>query len=197
MKIIGLTGGIGTGKSTVAQFLAELGAVVIDVDQVGHQALKPESRVYQEIVNTFGEQVLAPDGTIDRRKLGKIVFANPGDRTRLNEIIHPAMHQMVMARLEEHRRQDARVVVLDAPLLLDAGWAQSVDEVWVTTAAESTVLERLRERSSMSAQKVQARIHSQLPSEERIKQADVVIDTDCDLNELKNKVRQLWRRVPG
>ena len=197
MKIIGLTGGIGTGKSTVAQFLAELGAVVIDVDQVGHQALKPESRVYQEIVNTFGEQVLAPDGTIDRQKLGKIVFANPGDRTRLNEIIHPAMHRTVIAQMEEYRRQGVPVVVLDAPLLLDAGWAQIVDEVWVTTAAESTVLERLRERSSMSAQKVQARIHSQLPSQERIKQADVIIDTDCDLNELKNKVRQLWRRVPG
>ena len=103
------------------------------------------------------------------------------------------MYDMVKAQLEEHREQETRVVVLEAPLLLEAGWTPLVDEVWVTTAPEATVLKRLEERTGLSQAESVARIRSQLPLEERVKQADVVINTDCDLNELKSRVKELWQ----
>ena len=197
MKIIGLTGGIGSGKSTVAQFLAELGAVVTDVDRVGHEVLKQDSSAQTQIVNTFGKQIVGSDGKIDRGKLGKIVFGNPEVRVKLNQIIHPPIYDMVNAQLKEYRRQGVAVVVLDAPLLLEAGWNSLVDEVWVTTAPEATVLTRLRERMGLSEGESMARINSQLPSEERTKHADIVIDTDCELDELKTKIQGLWQRLMG
>jgi len=195
MKIIGLTGGIGSGKSTVAQFLAELGAVILDVDRVGHEALKPGSEVRERVVNEFGQGILNASGDIDRAKLGKLVFSNPEARMRLNRIMHPSIFNMVNARLDEYRRQGVRVVVLEAPLMMEVGKTSQVDEVWVTVAPEGTVLERLRDRAGLSEEESRARINAQLSNEERIKHADVVIDTDCSLDELKNKVAVLWARL--
>jgi len=193
MKVIGLTGGIGSGKSTVSQFLAELGAVIVDADRVGHEAFKPDTDVWREVVAAFGRQILTTNGDVDREKLGETVFANPESLLRLNQITHPRTYEMVKAQLEEYRRQGVSVVVLEAPLLIEAGWSSLVDEVWVTVAPESTVLRRLKERAGLSEQQSLARIHSQLPSEERIKHADVVIDNDCSLNELRVKVKRLWQ----
>jgi len=193
MKVIGLTGGIGSGKSTVSQFLAELGATIIDADKIGHEVLKPDTEVWREVVVTFGKQIVTANGTIDRKKLGTIVFSNPEARAQLNQIMHPRIYEMVKAQLAEYQRQGTNVVVVEAPLLVEADWTLLVDEVWVTTAAEDTVLKRLRERTGLSEAESQARIRSQLPPEEKIKSADVVIDTDCDLDELKAKVRELWR----
>ncbi len=195
MKVIGLTGGIGTGKSTVSQFLAELGAVIIDADKVGHEALKPEGEAWQKVVNAFGKQIVNPDGHIDREKLGRIVFGDSGARERLNQIMHPAMYQTVAAKIEECRRQGVAVVVLEAALLLEAGWTPLVDEVWVTVASEPTVIKRLRLRTGLSQEASLARIRSQLRSEERAKNADVVIDTDCTLEEVKARVKALWQRL--
>ena len=193
MKVIGLTGGIGSGKSTVSQFLAELGATIIDADKIGHEVLKPDTEVWREVVAAFGKQIVAANGTIDRKNLGAIVFSNPEARAQLNQIMHPRIYEMVKAQLAEYQRQGTNVVVVEAPLLVEADWTLLVDEVWVTTAAEDTVLKRLRERTGLSETESQARIRSQLPPEEKIKSADVVIDTDCDLDELKAKVRELWR----
>lgn len=192
MKVIGLTGGIGSGKSTVAQFLAELGAIIIDADKMGHEALKPDSEVRQQVVAAFGRQIVNANGDIDRSRLGEIVFGNAEARERLNRIMHPPLYDMVKARLEECRRQGAGVVVLEAPLLIEAGWQSLADEVWVTVAPEATVLNRLQERSGLSEPESLVRIRSQLPSEERLKHADVVIDTDCSPGELKNRVTRLW-----
>ena len=192
MKVIGLTGGIGSGKSTVSQFLAELGAVILNADEVGHEAFKPDTEIWHKVVAAFGRQIVTPDGNIDRKKLGNIVFGNPESLSRLNQIMHPRMYALVKAQLEEYRRQGVRVVVLEAPLLLEAGWTSLVDEVWVTVASEPTVLRRLQEQVGLSEQQSLARIRSQLSSEERIKQADVVIDTDCSLDEVKTKVNELW-----
>jgi len=193
MKVIGLTGGIGSGKSTVSQFLAELGAVIVDADRVGHEAFKPDTDVWREVVAAFGRQILTPNGNIDREKLGETVFANPESLLRLNQIMHPRIYEMVKAQLEEYRRQGVSVVVLEAPLLIEAGWSSLVDEVWATVAPEPTVLRRLKERPGLSEQQSLARIHSQLPSEERIKHADVVINNDADLDELRVKVKRLWQ----
>lgn len=195
MKVIGLTGGIGSGKSTVSRYLRELGAMIIDADKVGHGVFKPETEAWREVVAAFGKQIVASNGTIDREKLGAIVFGNSEARVRLNQIMHPRIHEAVKTQLEEYQRQGVAVVVLAAPLLLEAGWTSLVDEVWVTIAPEDTVLGRLKKRTGLSESESRARIRSQLPTEERIKQANVVIDTDCDLGELKAKVKELWRRL--
>lgn len=193
MKVIGLTGGIGSGKSTVSEFLVELGAVVIDADRVGHEAFKPDTEVWREVVAAFGRQILTPDGDINRKKLGEIVFRNPESLLKLNQIMHPRMYERVKAQLGEYRRQGVAVVVLEAPLLIEAGWTSLVDEVWVTVASEATVLNRLQEQKGLSRQESLARIHSQLSSAERVRRANVVIDTDCNLDELRARVGELWR----
>jgi len=195
VKVIGLTGGIGSGKSTVSQFLAELGAVIIDADRVGHEAFKPGTELWREVVAAFGRQIVTPNGDIDRKKLGEIVFGNAESLLRLNQIMHPQMYDMVKAQLEEYRRQGVKVVVLETPLLIEADWTSLVDEVWVTVAPEATVLKRLQERTGLSKEESLARIRSQLPSEERIKRADVVINTDCSLDEVKTRVTELWDRL--
>jgi dephospho-CoA kinase len=204
MKVIGLTGGIGSGKSTVSGFLAELGATIIDVDRVWHEALKPDTELGRGVVAAFGNDILKPDGGIDRKRLGEIVFASPEALARLNNIMHPWMYETVKAQLEEYRRRGVGVVVLEAPLLIEVplllgagkpSLSDEVDEVWVTVAPEFTVLKRMKGKSGMSEEQALARIHSQLPSEERLKHADVVIDTDCELTELKAKVKALWDKL--
>ncbi len=195
MKVIGLTGGIGSGKSTVSQFLAELDAVILNADAVGPEAFKPDTEIWHKVVAAFGQQILTPTGNIDRKKLGEIVFGNPESLSRLNQIMHPRMYDMVKAQLEEYRQQGTRVVVLEAPLLLEAGWTPLVDEIWVTTAPKATVLKRLKERSGMSQTESLTRIRSQLSPGERVKHADVVINTDCSLDELKVKVKELWQKL--
>ncbi len=192
MKIIGLTGGIGSGKSTVSRFLGELGAVIIDADKVGHEAFKSDTEVWGEIVAAFGEQILATNREIDRKKLGDVVFGNPKSLARLNRIMHPRMYEIVKTKLEEYRRQGMDVVILEAPLLIEAGWTSLVDEIWVTVAPEATVVSRTEERAGLSGEEVLARIRSQLSSGERAKRADLIIDTDCSLDELRARVGELW-----
>ncbi len=194
-KVIGLTGGIGSGKSTVSQHLAELGAKIIDGDKVGHEAFKPNTEVWREIVATFGRQILTPSGEIDRKKLGEIVFSDAESLLQLNKIMHPRMIDMIEAQIEEYRQQGIDVVVLEAAVLIEANWTSYVDEVWVTVAHESAVLERLKEQRGLEEEQTLARIRSQLSAEERMKHADVVINNDGDLNEVKAKVKELWERI--
>jgi dephospho-CoA kinase len=191
MKIIGLTGGIGSGKSTVAQLLAKLGAVILEADKMGHEVLQ-STAVKQEIVSAFGEEVLAPDGAIDRKKISSKVFGNPEALSTLNNIVHPRMYEKTVSKFDEYRRLGAEVVVLDAPLLIEAGITSLVDEIWVTYAPEATVLERIRTRSGLSSEETLARIRAQLTQDKRRKYADVIIDTDCTLEELEQKVKILW-----
>jgi dephospho-CoA kinase len=203
MRVIGLTGGIGSGKSTVASFLAELGATIIDVDKLWHQALKADAELRQEIVAAFGAEILTPGREIDRKKLGQIVFGNPEALARLNSIMHPWVYRAVRAKLEDYRRRGVKVVVLELPLLVEVplslksgqpSLSDEVDEVWVTVAPEALVLRRLKTKSGLSEAEALARIRSQLPSEERLKHADVVIETDCSLDELEKKVKELWSK---
>lgn len=195
MKIIGLTGGTGSGKSTVSKFLAHLGAVVIDADKVGHEVFKPGTKAWQEVVDAFGQGIISADGTIDRRKLGEIVFSNPDARAKLNQVMHPLIYEQVKSRMEEYGRKGVAIIIVEAPLLLEVGWKSLVDEVWVTSASEATVIKRLKEQKGLSETQSLARIRAQLTDEERIRQADVVIDTDCALDELKERVEALWRKL--
>jgi dephospho-CoA kinase len=193
MKTIGLTGGICSGKSTAARFLEDLGAVIIDADKIGHEVLETDTEVWRKVVDTFGRQVLTSGGSIDRRKLGEIVFGSPESLLKLNQITHPRIYQVAKTRLEDCRKRGASVVVLEAPLLLKAGWTSLVDEVWVTTASEATVLRRLQERRGLSITESLARTRSQMPVQEQINCAGVIIDTDCNLEELKARVEELWQ----
>ncbi len=195
MKVIGLTGGIGSGKSTVSHFLAELGALIIDADKVGHELLRPSTKIWQQVVAAFGRQILTPDGEIDRKKLGRLVFGSRKRLSLLNQLMHPEIKKAVKAQLLKYRRQEASVVVLEAPLLIEAGWTELVDEVWVTTASETTVLRRLEQQMGLSKKESLARIRSQLPLKELIKHADVVINTELSLDELRTKVKKLWQRL--
>ncbi len=192
MKIIGLTGGFGSGKSTVSKLLTELGAVVIDADKVGHEVFKPGTEAWRVVVGIFGQGIISTDGTIDRRKLGKIVFRNPDARARLNQIMHPRILERVKAMIEEYERGGADIIVIEAPLLLEVGWKSMVSELWITSAPQTTVISRLREQRGIPESESLARIRAQLTDEERTSQADVVIYTDCTLDELKDRVLELW-----
>jgi dephospho-CoA kinase len=197
MKVIGLTGGIGSGKSTVSRFLAEMGAAVVDADKLAREALENDTETKREVVTAFGRRILTPGGRIDRVKLGEIVFGSPESLAMLNRIMHPRIYDMVKASLEGYQRRGEDVVVLEAPLLMEGGWAPLVDEVWVTIASEAAVLKRLKLRAGLSGAEARARIRSQISNEERVKRADVVINNDGSLADLEVKVRELWQALKG
>jgi dephospho-CoA kinase len=195
MKVIGLTGGIGSGKSTVAGFLAEFGAAVIDLDKVGHEALMSEGKAYRQVLDAFGRTILTRSGEIDRAKLGNIVFNDPNALLRLNSIVHPVIDRIVAEKTEDCRCRDFKAVVFEAAAMLEGGKTFQFDELWVTVAPENTVLDRLGKRSGYSEKESRARINAQFSNQERIKNADVVIDTDCTLDELKLRVLSEWQKL--
>ncbi len=195
MRVIGITGTIGSGKSTVAGFLRDLGAKVIDADKIGHEVYLLGSRGWKDVVEAFGKGVLAADSTVDRRKLGEIVFNNPAALANLNCIVRPLIAEEVQARLKELRKKRARIVVLEAALLIEAGWGPLVDEIWVTTAPESAIYKRLSAKRELTRAQIQARIEAQLPVKEQLKSATRVIDTNIPLPELKAKVAALWKKL--
>jgi dephospho-CoA kinase len=192
MFVIGLTGGIGSGKSTVSEMLRAKGAVVVSADLVGHEVYRPGTAVWDEVVAAFGSDVLTAGQEIDRRKLGSIVFADPEARRRLNAITHPPMRRLMAERLDDLRRQGARVAVLEAAILIESDWVDLADEVWVTLVGPAEAAQRLMARSGLSREEAEARIASQLPNQERLEHADVVIDTDCSLAEVARRVDELW-----
>lgn len=192
MKVIGLTGGMGSGKSTVSQLLSELGANVLDADIVGHQCYQPGTEAWKDVVDAFGEEIVAPDGSIDRTRLGAIVFGDPEALIRLNQIMHPRMYDMMADQIEEYRLGGVEVVVLEAAILFEADWTPLVDEIWVTVASEPTVVQRVRERTDLPEEQIRSRIRSQLSNEERKGKADLVISNDGGLDELREKVEELW-----
>lgn len=195
MKVIGLTGGIGSGKSTAAHFLAELGAEVIDLDKAGHEALKKGGLVYNQAVKEFGEGILDYDGEIDRTRLGRIVFKDREALERLNTIIHPAIDKVVENKVNESRRKGIKVVVLEAAAMLEAEKTWQVDEVWVTKSSKKTVLNRLKERSGYTEAEAKRRIKAQMTNAERIKQADIVINNDGTPEELKARIKAEWAKL--
>lgn len=195
MLVIGLTGGILTGKSTVSAMLAERGAVIIDADRIGHEAYKPHTDVWQELVDTFGEWILGKNGEIDRGRLGDIVFHDPLSLALLNKIVHPRMREMIEEELKRLEAEGIPVVVLEAAVLIEAKWNDLVDQIWVTTAPEEKVIDRLQNRVGLSEEQARSRIAAQLPPEEKVRHADVVIDTDCDLAELGIRVLDLWEGI--
>ena len=195
MYVIGLTGGIGSGKSTVARMLERRGAKLLSADVVGHEVYEPGRPAWQEIVDAFGREVVGADGKIDRKKLGPIVFSDAEQLRRLNAVTHPRMKELMREKLEAERAVGARIAVLEAALLFDAGWDDLTDEVWVTVAPPEVAAARTAERSGISAEDALSRIRAQMSNEERISRSQVVIDTDCALERTEGQVSEEWERL--
>jgi dephospho-CoA kinase len=192
--LIGITGNIGTGKSTVAQMLAELGAEVIDADKVAHGVMRTGTPAYTRIVETFGPGVLDHDGEIDRTQLGALVFADPAALARLEGIVHPATLEAIRRRIGA---TSADVVVVEAIKLIEAGLADACDSVWVTTCRPEQQVYRIMGGRGLSRAEAEQRVQAQPPQEEKIARADMVIDTSGRLSRTRAQVRAAWERLTG
>ncbi len=196
MKTVGLTGGIGSGKSTVSQILAELGAFVIDADKVGHEIYLPGKEAWRQVTAAFGQDILAADQTIDRKKLGALVFGSDEARKNLNSIVHPLMFQDIQQRIAEKRAAGfAKPIVVEAAILIEANWLPLADEVWVVVTNKNAVIDRVATQRGMAAKDTEARIASQLSDAERLKHAHVVIANDGTREDLEKKVQDAWARL--
>jgi|WetSurMetagenome_2_1015567.scaffolds.fasta_scaffold135826_2 dephospho-CoA kinase len=195
MKVIGLTGGIGSGKSTVSTFLKELGAEVCDLDKTGHEILKKNGDAYQQVLSAFGDTILDDEKEIDRGKLGKIVFNNPQALKKLNSITHPAIDRKIEHCIEQAKEQGVKVMVMEAAAMLEAGRAWQADEVWVVTAPEDAMIHRIKDRPGYDEEVARSRIRSQMSNGERLKKADIVIENDGTAKDLKKKVKAAWLRL--
>ena len=193
MLLVGLTGGIASGKSTVSAMLAERGAEVIDADHIARQVVMPGTPAWCKIREHFGPGVLHPDGQIDRQALADIVFADKTKLALLNEITHPAIFARIADRLEGLHDQDV-VVVLDAALLIEAGLAEGVDVVIVTHSPQEIQVERLAAKG-MGERAASDRIAAQLAPEKRLARADIVIDNSGSLEKLSRRVDEVWHEL--
>jgi dephospho-CoA kinase len=196
--IVGLTGGIGSGKSTVAAILADLGARVIDADRVGHDVYAPGTEGLRQVAEAFGPGVVAPDGTVDRRALGALVFADPAALARLNAIVHPLIAAEIARRIAAARADTADVpIVIEAAVLLEAGWRTLVDRLWVVTTTRENAITRVMAARGLARAEVERRLDAQLADAERRRAADVVIENDGSPAELRARVEGAWDALLG
>lgn len=201
--IVGITGGIACGKTTVSDLLAAKGAIPINADEIGHQLLKADSPVINLLTEAFGKEILEDSGDVSRKKLGAIVFNDKAARKRLNSILHPLIIQRSRARARQLVSEDPHcIVLLDAPLLIEAGAYDTVDLIVVVTASAKTQLKRTLERSiaqgrPLTESEIQARIDAQMPLTEKVKYADVVIENEGTPVELQGQVDTLWEELQG
>lgn len=194
--IIGLTGGIASGKSSVGAQLREWGAHVIDADKLGHKAYLSGSAAFDAVVATFGEDVVGEDGEVDRRVLGSKVFGSPEKLKQLTDIVWPAIRQMAAEEIATvQAKEPDRLIVLEAAVLLEAGWQNLVDTIWVTVVDPQVAVQRASKRDGLAPEAVQTRIDAQLSNAARISQADHTIDNSGSPEQLKQQLKQLWENV--
>jgi dephospho-CoA kinase len=200
MLVLGVTGGIATGKSTVVGMLRELGAEVIDADEIAREVTQPGSEGARRIREQFGDVFFDENGSLRRRELGERVFADPAERLRLEAILHPLILDRIRSRIEALRAAAGaadRIVVVEAPLLIEAGARGLVDRILVVAAEQRTQRRRLTERGDYTAQAIAQRIASQMTQEEKLRYADYVINTDCPLAETRRQVGEVWEQLRG
>ncbi|HWJ02496.1 MAG TPA: dephospho-CoA kinase [Verrucomicrobiae bacterium] len=196
MFVVGLTGGIASGKSTVSGILRKLGAAIIDADLIVKELQAPHTKVWQEIVAAFGREILAPDGNLDRKALGDLIFNNSQARDLLNKIVHPRVlersNKSIMELAADGR---TKACVLDVPLLIESGMTAMVDEVWLVCVPEEIQLERLMLRNNLSQAEARARLDSQMPLRDKLPFARKVIDNSGTVEQTRCIVTQAWREL--
>ncbi len=195
MRVIAVTGGIGCGKSTVTRTFRRMGARVIDADGISRALTAPRGAALPEIRRAFGDGVFSPDGTLDRRALAAIVFADEAARKRLNAVLHPMIQAEMNAQIARARASGARLAVLDVPLLYEAGMETLADTVICVSAPERAQVERLRLRDGMSESQALARIRSQMPLAQKRRRADIVFSTDASIRASRRRAEALYRRL--
>ena len=194
MRVIGLIGGIGSGKSTAAAMLAELGAEIVSADAVGHEVYRPGTAGFEAVVRAFGREIVSPTGDVDRRRLGAIVFGEKSRLAELNGIVHPLIRSAIEGRIAAARAGGSvPALVVEAAILLEAGWRDLVDEVWLVTAGAGHVVERLESQRGLLPSETQARMAQQMPDAARRAAADVVIENEGSLEELRAQIARAWR----
>ena len=192
MLRIGLTGGIGSGKSAASRILGTLGAGLIDADLVGHASYRAGTEGFEKVTQAFGDDLIGSDGEIDRKKLGPIVFSEPDNLNKLNAILHPIIYSMIKTELTNMENSGERTAVVEAAILIEANWQDLFDELWVVDADKEEVIRRLIHRNNVTRDQALERIESQMSREERNGYADAVIENNEGLLELENNVSRLW-----
>lgn len=200
MIVIGLTGSIASGKSTVSKILNEHGFHVIFADLLGHESYKLNTQTYTQLVEVFGPSIIAEDKTINRDKLGTLVFNDAEMMKSLTDIVWPAIQTLAFERIQSYRRDHPRTpIVFEAAILLEAGWQHLVDEIWLIVSPREQVISRALARDQITRSMIEARLYSQLSDAERISQADVCIHNNQDLTQLEltveEEVSRLYRRL--
>lgn len=194
MMEIGLTGGIASGKSTVSKMIQDIGIPVIDADVYAHEVVEPGEEAYEKIVTHFGESILHGDGTVDRKKLGAIIFNDEKERDVLNGIVHPAVREKMNARKAACREEGREAVVLDIPLLFESRLTQSVDKILLVYVNEDVQLKRLIERDGSTKQEALSRIRSQIPLDQKRQHADAVIDNNRTTEDTKKQLMAIFQQ---
>ena len=195
MKVIGLTGGIATGKSTVASMLNRLGAKIIDADQLARKIVQPDQEAWQDIVAAFGTGILREDKTIDREKLRKIVFKDKGARQRLESFTHPRIRALAQQKIQQLASEGTELIIYEAPLLFENQvhlWLRPVIFVGCDLAIQK---QRLHKRDGLDEREIQQHLEAQMPQEEKRKLADFIIENNSDLEHLEHQVRDLWKKL--
>jgi dephospho-CoA kinase len=196
-RLVGLTGGIGCGKSVVASMLAELGARVIDADALAREAVQPGSPGLDAIVRRFGSEVLLPDGTLDRKRLGTRVFSDASARADLNAIVHPEVSRLALERMAALSSEGAPVIVYDVPLLYENGLERMLPEVIVVHAPPAAQRARIAARDRLPEDEIERRIAAQMPLEEKMAKAQHLIDNGGSLEATRAQVEALWTKLLG
>lgn len=197
IRVIGLTGGIATGKSTVARFFSGLGVPVIDADQLAREAVLPGTTALKQIETLFGQDMLTHDGLLDRKRLGTMIFAEPEKRCQLEEILHPAIRKLAEERIRQAAAAGHQRLIYMAPLLIEAGATDRVDEVWVVTVRPDIQLDRLIHREGIAREQAQQMIDSQMPLAEKERYGTVVIDNSGTEAETIRVLEAVWAHETG
>ncbi|MDF2569547.1 MAG: coaE [Sporomusa sp.] len=195
MYLIGLTGSIASGKSTVSKMLRELGAYIVDADKLSNEITQTGKPAWREIVETFGKNITEKDGQINRRRLGQIIFADAKARERLECITHPRIKEEAMVAIAKAQDQGYSIIVLDAPLLIEVGWHTWVNAVWVVYVDEKAQIVRLMMRDNSTYEDAMARIRAQLSLQKKLEYADVVINNSKTIDNTKEQVFKAWREI--
>ncbi len=195
MKVIGLTGGIASGKSTASAYLRELGVAVVDADGISRDCTKKGKPGFSAVVSHFGGSILAENGEIDRKKLGAIVFGNEEKRQELNAILHPIIIGMCKDEIEVYRTDGAKICILDVPLLFETGMDSLCDETWLIYVPVEEQIKRLFERDGIGEEAAKSRIASQMPFDEKLKLCDKAIDSSGTIEETREKLLALWKET--